>query len=149
MFGWLDCCNSYSDSVYEEFEEEEEFNTFSLPSPLPPWPKGVFLEIKIEIMIRFLSVISASFVPFMIKFCFCFDHFCVLDFFFFLLLQFLYVASASFMCSLQIECDSCFWTKEFQSLLGNLFCFFYLHLFNLTYFGRILVVVVTIFRWCW
>ncbi|KAG6402325.1 hypothetical protein SASPL_139203 [Salvia splendens] len=38
MFGWLDCCNSHSESYCEEFAEE--FDTFSLPSPLPQWPKG-------------------------------------------------------------------------------------------------------------
>lgn len=43
MFGWWDCCNSCSDSVYEDFEEK--ITTFSLPSPLPQWPKGLFLEI--------------------------------------------------------------------------------------------------------
>ncbi|KAH6801651.1 vacuolar sorting-associated protein [Perilla frutescens var. frutescens] len=38
MFGWLDCCSSNSDSLCEEFAEE--LNSFSLPSPLPQWPKG-------------------------------------------------------------------------------------------------------------
>ncbi|KAL8533034.1 hypothetical protein ACS0TY_009333 [Phlomoides rotata] len=38
MFGWWDCCSSCSDSVCEDFEEE--IRTFSLPSPLPQWPKG-------------------------------------------------------------------------------------------------------------
>ncbi|KAL2249211.1 UNVERIFIED_CONTAM: hypothetical protein Sindi_2394800 [Sesamum indicum] len=38
MFGLLDCCLSCCDSVYEEFAEEPK--PFSLPSPLPQWPKG-------------------------------------------------------------------------------------------------------------
>ncbi|KAI3470413.1 hypothetical protein Pfo_027076 [Paulownia fortunei] len=38
MFGWWECCISCCDSVYEEFVEEP--NSFSLPSPLPQWPKG-------------------------------------------------------------------------------------------------------------
>ncbi|KAI3459052.1 hypothetical protein Pfo_015715 [Paulownia fortunei] len=38
MFGWWECGASCSDSVYEEVLEEPE--PFSLPSPLPQWPKG-------------------------------------------------------------------------------------------------------------
>ncbi|KAL0340797.1 UNVERIFIED_CONTAM: hypothetical protein Sradi_4596500 [Sesamum radiatum] len=38
MFGLWDCCLSCCDSVYEESVEEPK--PFSLPSPLPQWPKG-------------------------------------------------------------------------------------------------------------
>ncbi|KAL3838370.1 hypothetical protein ACJIZ3_022961 [Penstemon smallii] len=38
MFGLWECCTSCCDNVYEEVLEEPE--PFSLPSPLPQWPKG-------------------------------------------------------------------------------------------------------------
>ncbi|KAL0290082.1 UNVERIFIED_CONTAM: hypothetical protein Scaly_2683300 [Sesamum calycinum] len=39
MFGWWECCAaSCCERVYEEFLEDPE--PFSLPSPLPQWPKG-------------------------------------------------------------------------------------------------------------
>lgn len=38
MIGWWECCGSSSKSDYEEFVGEPE--PFSLPAPLPQWPKG-------------------------------------------------------------------------------------------------------------
>ncbi|KAL3820107.1 hypothetical protein ACJIZ3_006012 [Penstemon smallii] len=39
MFGLWECCASSSENLYEEILEEVP-NPFSLPSPLPNWPKG-------------------------------------------------------------------------------------------------------------
>ncbi|CAA0821225.1 Plant protein of unknown function (DUF946 [Striga hermonthica] len=38
MYWWWGCCNSCPESVCDEIAEEP--NSFSLPSPLPQWPKG-------------------------------------------------------------------------------------------------------------